>query len=285
MKVYSESMKVLVIGSKGFLGGYVLEELKKKGYEIKELVGDARKKEDVAKNIENCNTVINLIGIIRETKDKKFYDEHFLTVKNIVDAIKDSKIRKLVHVSALGVSKDAKTGYLKTKHLGEEYIANSGLDYTIFRPSIIFGKEDKSINYFLKFVNKGFFVVFGRGDYKLQPVYVRDVAKAIVDSIKNKKASNKIIEIAGNKQYTFNEMIDAMARSRRRKVIKIHVPIGTVRFLAKLFWRFSWFPITAEQLDMLIIGNVSNDNSFEGIFDIQLKDFEEYLKENAPSGI
>lgn len=83
-------MKVLIIGSKGFLGRYVMRELKNDGYDIVEFIGDARKKEDVESNIKGCKYVINLIGIIRETKNKKFYDEHFIAIKNIVDVMKEN---------------------------------------------------------------------------------------------------------------------------------------------------------------------------------------------------
>mgnify|MGYP001604237915 CR=1 FL=1 len=278
-------MKILVIGSKGFLGRYVVDELNKEGYGMVEFKGDARKKDDIASSIDGCKAVINIIGIIRETKDKTFYDEHVVVIKNIVDAMKEKGIKKIVHVSALGTKAGAKSQYHKTKYAGELCIIDSKLDYTILRPSFLFGKEDKSINYFIKFVRKGFFIIFGDGDYKLQPVYVGDVAKAVVDSIKNKKASKNIIELGGNKQYGFNELIDLLARSRNKKIVKIHIPLWMARSLASLFGWISFFPVTREQLEMLIEGNTCNIEEFKNTFDIKLKEFEEYLQENAPYGI
>ncbi len=278
-------MKALVIGGRGFLGKYVVAELNKLGYNVIEFNGDARKKQDIEDNIAGCQAVINLIGIIRETKHKSFYDEHVVVVNNIVDVMKENGVKKIVHVSALGTKAGANSMYHKTKYAGELHILDSKLDYTILRPSFLFGKEDKSINYFMKFVKNRFFVIFGDGSYKLQPVYVGDVAKSIVASLKNKKASQKIIEIAGNKQYNFNELIDVLARSINKKVVKIHVPIGFARFLARIFGRFSFFPITAEQLDMLIAGNICDNTEFIKIFSIKLKEFEEYLQGNAPYGI
>ena len=270
-------MRVLVIGSKGFLGKYVVNELNKLGYNLIEFNGDARKKQDIEASIAGCQAIVNLVGIIRETKGKTFYDVHVLVVKNIIDVMKANGVKKIIHVSALGTKAGTKSQYHKTKYAGELHILDSKLDYTILRPSFLFGKEDKSINYFIKFVRKGFFIIFGDGNYKLQPVYVGDVAKAIVDSIKNKKASKKIIEIGGNKQYSFNELIDVLARSRNKRVIKIHLPLLIARFMARIFGRFSFFPITAEQLDMLVAGNICDNTEFINTFKVELKDFEEYL--------
>ncbi len=271
-------MKALVIGSKGFLGKYVVDQLNKEGYELVAFKGDARKKEDIANNIDDCKAVINLIGIIRETKDKSFYDVHVLVVKNIIDVMKANGVKKIIHVSALGAKAGANSMYHKTKYAGELHILNSKIDYTILRPSFLFGKEDKSINYFIKFVKKGLFVIFGDGNYKLQPVYVGDVARAIVDSIKNKKASKKIIMVGGTKVYSFNELIDVLARIKDKKIIKIHVPIGLVMFFAKLLGRFSFFPITNDQLTMLLEGNTCDNREFLEVFKIDLKDFEAYLE-------
>ncbi len=273
-------MKVLVIGSKGFLGRYVVDELNKEEYEIVEFKGDARKKEDIANNIDDCKAVINLIGIIREIKGKTFYDVHVLAVKNIIDVMKANGVKKIIHVSALGTKAGANSMYHKTKYAGELHISDSKLDYTILRPSFLFGKEDKSINYFLKFIKNRFFVIFGDGNYKLQPVYVGDVAKAVVDSIKNKKASKNIIEIGGNKQYSFNELIDVLARSINKKVVKMHIPTGFARFLAKIFGRFSFSPITSEQLDMLIAGTTCSNKEFNEVYGFKFKNFEDYLKEH-----
>ena len=270
-------MKVLVIGSSGFLGRYVIEEFKKNGYETAEFNGDARKKQDIEASIAGCQAIVNLVGIIRETKGKTFYDVHVLVVKNIIDVMKANGVKKIIHVSALGTKAGANSMYHKTKYAGELHILDSKLDYTILRPSFLFGKEDKSINYFIKFVRKGFFIIFGDGNYKLQPVYVGDVAKIIVDSIKNKKASKRIIEIGGNKQYSFNELIDVLARSRNKRIIKIHLPLLIARFMARIFGRFSFFPITSEQLDMLIAGNTCSNIDFNVAYGFELKDFEEYL--------
>ena len=180
-------------------------------------------------------------------------------------------------MSALGTRKNAKSRYHITKYQAEQYLINSGLNYTIFRPAVMFGREDISINFFAKFIKKfHLFPIFGSGNYKWQPVYVKDVAKAYVKAINNKKCYNKTFEIGGAKQYTFYELIKVISRLINVKVLIIKIPYK----LAEFFIRFNGLsPISYDQLIMLNEDNITDSKEFKKVFNIKLIAFEPKFKE------
>jgi len=282
-------MRILLTGATGFVGNNILEELIKNNYKIKCLVrkniklkncetikGDITNYNSLLKAMKDCDVVINLVGIIKESlrKNINFETIHFLGSKNLIDVAKKFHIKQFIQTSALGTRKYAKSKYHKTKYQAERYLINSGLNYTIFRPSIMFGEYDKSINLFAKIIKiLPIFPIFGSGDYKWQPIYVKDVAKMFVKAINNKKCYNKIFKVGGIKQYKFKELIKVIAMLLNKKVVIIKIPYKLTEFLIKIF--NGLFPINYDQLVMLNEDNITNRKDFIKIFDIKLNNFEE----------
>lgn len=282
-------MKILLTGATGFVGSNILEELVKNNYKVRCLVrkniklkncetvkGDIANYNSLLKAMKDCDVVINLVGIIKEIKRKNINFEtiHFLGSKNLIDVAKKFHVKQFIQMSALGTRKNAKSRYHKTKYQAERYLINSGLKYTIFRPSIMFGKQDKSINLFTKIIKIfHIFPIFGSGDYKWQPIYVKDVAKIFVKAINYKKCYNKIFEVGGIKKYKFKELIKVIARLLNKKVIIIKISYKLIEFLIKIF--NGLFPINYDQLVMLNENNITNDKKFIKVFKIKLSKFEE----------
>lgn len=275
-------MNILIIGS-GYIANNLIPHLEKKHqiYVLSKLSKDSESDnptyvyneilthESIKKVIEQyrINVVINSIGIIKESKGRTFNSSHIETVKKIIDAIDNKKV-KLLHISALGVGDNIKTKYFKSKEEAEKLITNSKIDYTIIRPSILWGRGDLSISYFAKLIRIfHIFPLFSRGKYLLQPIYIDDFSSFISKSLSQENYSRRIVEIAGPRTFMFKDIITILAKVQKTKVIKVSIP----KWLSKLIARVGDLiplPINTDQLIMLESGNYLKKRRTNSIFQI-----------------
>jgi NADH dehydrogenase len=196
--------------------------------------------------MEGCDAVIHLVGIIMENRSKgvTFDRMHVQATRNVVDAAKGARVRRFIHMSALGSRPDAVSTYHKTKYAAEEYVRASGLEWTIFRPSLIHGPkgefmqmESKWARYvappflFMPYFGAGLLGSGGAGS--LQPVLVSDVARAFVDAIANRKTIGEIYLVGGPDQVTWPELHHAVSQEVvGRKRLAIPMPVWKAKLLA-----------------------------------------------------
>ncbi|MDE1888749.1 MAG: complex I NDUFA9 subunit family protein [Planctomycetota bacterium] len=290
-------MKIFLTGSTGFVGRQILQDLIDNNYQVKCLIrqgsehkianykrdadivhGDITDANSLHGKLEGCDAVINLVGIIREfpTKGITFEKLHYEGTANLVDAARSQGARRFIQMSALGARPDGKTRYQQTKFRAEECVRNSGLNYTIFRPSIIFGRGDKFVNLFANMLKTQQFVpVVGNGRYQMQPVAVENVSMGFVKSIKQHNAIDKTFDVGGPEKIEFNQIIDIIGEVICAPPYKIHVPVFVMSFMAEMLDWLSFFPITKEQITMLLEGNVCNEKPFFEHFDIKPIGFKE----------
>jgi len=292
-------MKVAIAGGTGFIGKVIIKKLVEAGHRVVALIrqGSLLKIASISgmesryiyydsptqinKTLENCQALISLAGIIRETKESSFDYVHHLIPLSLVKAAKDTGVKRFIQMSALGVDSDLDTEYMQTKRLGENVVKSSGLDFTIFRPSVVFGPEDRFVNLFAKMIKRLPVVpVIGDGQYRLQPVSVYNVVDGFVKCLESTQTFGKIYDIAGSEKYTFNEILDIIGKSLgKKRVRKFHQPAGLIQLMAGLFGRFQFFPITKDQLKMLFAENITNDDSFYKDLDITPIGFPEGIRE------
>ena len=172
--------------------------------------------------LRNCDALVHLIGIGKQSSKYNFEDNVDLT-KNMIQTCKKSGIKKIVYISGLGVTKNSRSDYFISKYKAEQEIINSGLDYTIFRPSYIIGKKDYLSKFILKQIKKGIVIIPGSGKYHLQPIFVEDVAKIIVESIYEKKFSNKILDLVGPEIIKFEDFVKYFVKNKKTKIQKINL--------------------------------------------------------------
>ena len=172
--------------------------------------------------LRNCDALVHLIGIGKQSSKYNFEDNVDLT-KNMIKTCKKSGIKKIVYISGLGVTKNSRSDYFISKYKAEQEIINSGLDYTIFRPSYIVGKKDYLSKFILKQIKKGIVIIPGSGKYHLQPIFVEDVAKIIVESISEKKFSNKILDLVGPEIIKFEDFVKYFVKNKKTKIQKINL--------------------------------------------------------------
>jgi NADH dehydrogenase len=242
----------------------------------------------------DCQAVIHLVGIIMENRSKGITFEriHFEGARHVIDAAKASGIRRFVHMSALGVRENAVSGYHQTKWRAEEYLRNSGLDYTIFRPSIIHGPAGEFMTMEANWARKKaapflFMPYFGAGILgtggagKLQPVYVGDVARAFVDALEKPSTIGKTYALAGPDQITWKQMhqISSQAIVGKKRLV-VPLPVWYARLLTYITPSFL-LPFNRDQVIMSQEDNTGDIAPFVADFGFTPRPFEQMLREYA----
>ena len=141
--------------------------------------------------------------------------------QKIVNLSKKAKIKKFVYTSGLGVSADTSIGYFISKFKAEQSIIDSKINYTIFRPSYIVGKDDLFTKYLQSSVKKNKIIIPGSGKYSIQPVSIDDVTKLIFQSIIDKKFKNKTLDLVGSEIISFKKYIQLFLQKKKTKLITL----------------------------------------------------------------
>jgi NADH dehydrogenase len=290
-------MKVFVTGGTGFVGREVVSRLLSAGHSMRCLVrkgsenklpqhddlefftGDATEVSTLNGALEGCDAVIHLIGIIREFPDKgvTFKRLHVEATHNIVNLTVRSGVRRYLHMSANGADEKGETDYQTTKWEAEQLVRKSSLDWTIFRPSIIFGAESEFVKMLVSVVKSLPVVpVIGTGRYEMQPVAVSQVAQSFVHALEMPQAIGQTYHLAGARPYSYLELLNAVSLALGKgKVHTIRQPQFFMRPAIKVLQSFQPFPITSDQLTMLLQGNVCDPSEWASDFDLEPVDFSE----------
>jgi len=173
--------------------------------------------------LKNYDALIHLIGIGRQSSKSTFEEINLNLAKNVIKACKNAGIKKIIFISGLGVSRSNKSDYFVSKYKAEREIINSGLDYTIFRASYIMGKTDYLTKALSKQMKKDVIIIPGSGKYRLQPIFVLDVAKIILEAILWKKFSKKIIDLVGPQKISFEDFVKLFTKNTSVKIQKINL--------------------------------------------------------------
>lgn len=280
--------RIFVTGATGFVGHAVIHALRAHGYGVRCLVrrgsevdlrgleaierveGDVLSPATLERDMAGCDTVVHLVGIIRETPAtlSTFARIHTQGTINVLEAATATGVRRYVHMSALGVRPGARSRYHQSKWAAEEAVRACPIPWTIFRPSIVYGRGDQFVNMLAALVRRYPVVpVIGRGQNRLQPIPVEHVAEAFARAIELETSVKQTYEVGGPEPVTMIRLLDLIgATLGRPKVRKVHVPIGLVRPASQLLHRLPGFPLTPDQLLMLEEDSVCDPQPFYTTF-------------------
>lgn len=224
-----------------------------------------------------CSAAIHLVGIIRELPARRvtFDSVHRQLTARVIEGCRRLGIPRLVHMSALGARSDASTAYHRSKWAGEELVRASGLRWTIFRPSLIFGPGDGFEQAIVPVMRKApVFPVFGDGLAKLQPVAVEEVARCFVAALDRDACEGQHYDVGGPEALAYNEVLSRMARALGLRRRFVHLPLGLSKLLVAVAERLPGASITRDQLTMLLEGSTCDIGATSLAFGVPQRRYE-----------
>ncbi len=273
-------MDVFVSGGTGYVGQPVVEALIGLGHRVRALTrpggrqlpksawlvpiaGDLEDPGALSRGLAGADAVVHLVGIIREDRaaNVTFGSVHVAGTKNLLEAAADAGVRRWLQMSALGVTADSASAYFRTKAQAEEAVRQSGLDWTIFRPSLVFGPGGPGPQFLTevrdRLLRLPLHPMIDGGHQKLQPVAVQTVSLAFARALDEPATIGATYDLAGPNVLTFRQLVATLAASVGRPFRPVWVPSSLVQALLPVLDRNGTFPLTRDQLIMLRSGSVS----------------------------
>ena len=303
MKVRS----VCVIGGAGFVGSHVVRQLAARGISVrvptrrreraKALIvlptvdvvnADVHDPATLESLVAGTDAVVSLAGILHESRAGEFARVHTELPRKIVDACRERGVRRLLHVSALKSAHDAPSEYLRSKAGGEQQIRvaqASGMRTTIFRPSVVFGREDRFLNLFARLAHALPVIALACPKARFQPVYVEDVARAVVESLELSRTYDESFDLCGPAVYTLQELMEYVCKllQMERPILPLNDEMSYLQA-----WLMEWLPVKLMSRDNYHSMKVDSvcDCAFPDVFDFRPSALEAlvplYLLDNTP---
>jgi NADH dehydrogenase len=272
--------RVLVLGGTGFVGRHAVAKLAAAGHEVVVLTrkrdrgrplfllptvqvrqGDPHDRATLARFARGADVVINLVGVLHARARDTFERVHVALPRAVVEACGESGVRRVLHMSAQGASGHAASAYLRSKAGGEEVVAGSGLAWTIFRPSVIFGSGDTFLNLFASLAAKFPVIPLAAAGARFQPVYVGDVAACFARAVTDDATIGRRYALCGPTAYTLEELVRYVADTSGHPRPIVPLGPGLARLQARVL---EWLPGPLLTRDNL--ASMQQDNVCEGPF-------------------
>jgi len=298
-------MKVALFGGTGFVGSYLVDALVAHGHTPRLLVrpgsddkvvqperceivhGEIGDDNAVAACLQGAEAAIYNIGLIREFPQHgvTFEAMHYQGAARAMDAAAKGGVRRFILMSANGVKPEG-TPYQTTKYRAEQHLAGSGLDWTVFRPSVVFG-DPRGREEFCSMLRDQmiqppipaplFYEGLWPGEagrFRMSPVAAGDVAQAFVRALETPASHERILPLGGPAALEWREILRIIAAaSGKKNKLMVPAPVGPTRAVAALLDRFEWFPVTRDQLQMLLEGNACDGSEAWELFGIEPTSF------------
>ncbi len=271
--------RVAVLGGSGFIGRYVVKRLAERGDVVTvggrhaadakylRLKGEVGQVGLVNLAIDDDNVmpafvagndaVVNLVGILREGGGQSFEIAHHVGPAHLARLAREAGVERFVQVSAIGADRRSTSLYARTKAAGEEAVRDAFPTATILRPSVVFGPEDQFFNRLAQVAMLSpVMPLIGGGDTRLQPVYVGDVADAIVRCIDEPSTAGRVYELGGPRVYTLRALTELLLDEIGRKRLLVDLPFGLAALQARFLAVLPNPPLTPDQVELLKSDNI-----------------------------
>lgn len=270
---------ITIFGGTGFIGRHLVRRLAEQGARLRVISRDPRhgrhlqpmgavgqivvqradlsSAEALGEVLRGAFATINLIGILYETRRQRFDEVHGELPARIARAAAAGGVARMVQISAIGADPGSTSAYARSKAKGEAGVRAAMADATIMRPSIVVGPEDDFFNRFAAMARLfPALPLIGGGKTRFQPVYVGDVAAAIVAALVRDDARGEVFELGGPKVYTFAELMRYMLQVIERKRLLLPLPFELARLQARFLELLPNPPLTRDQVELLKVDNV-----------------------------
>jgi NADH dehydrogenase len=305
-------MKVLLTGGTGFVGRAMLPRLVSAGHEVRLLArrpdapaaltlasspaisivtGDVLDAASLVQAARGIDAIIHLVGIISEVGPNTFENLHTRATHHALHAARENGASRFLQMSALGTRPEARSRYHQTKWAAEQAVRESGLDWTIFRPSLIYGRDDHVITMVTRLAPWSPFVpVVGRGRALLQPVAVEVVADAFCRALNEPRSQERTFDLCGPERLTFPQILDTILAVCGRRRLKLYLPLWLARAQATVFEAvFPSLlglapPLNRDQILMLEEDNVGDPEPADTAFHLVHEPFRRGLERSFRRG-
>ncbi|MGF1615128.1 MAG: SDR family oxidoreductase [Gammaproteobacteria bacterium] len=299
-------MKVALIGGTGFLGAYIVDELISQGHlpvllvrpgsepkidypqQCVTVVGEVADADAIRRTLDGCEAAIYNVGILREFRGKgiTFQALHLEGAQRVMDIALELGVRRFLLTSANGAKPDG-TAYQKTKHLAEQYLRTIELDWTVFRPSVIYGPPRGRKEFVTELRDKIIrsplpaplfyegLLPLRPGSFVISPIHAKDVAMIYAKSLTMPQAIHQTYPLCGPDPLEWRTLIQTVARASGTHKLALPAPALALKPLVFLFEQFEFFPITQDHLQMLMEGNTCDSWEVFELFGIEPISFNE----------
>jgi uncharacterized protein YbjT (DUF2867 family) len=265
---------VVITGAFSYTGKYTTRLLLERGFDVRTLTGHPPKTEvprgvtvfpytfdrptELERGLAGASTLINTYWV-RFPRRQMTFETAIQNSRTLIHAARSAGLKRIVHVSIANPSLDSPLGYYKGKALVEQAGRESGLSYSILRPTVIFGKEDVLINNIAWFIRKlPIFGIPGDGKYGVRPIYVEDMAKLLADAVHSQ--DNTVINAVGSETFSFEELVQLIARSINRPARLLHLPASVAYASTELMgWLLRDVVLTWEEYKGLMCNLLAPD--------------------------
>ena len=269
---------VTVFGGTGFLGRRIVERLGAAGARVRVAVrhttegvppqggdvevvyADVRDGTTVAQAVRDSDAVVNAVGLYVEQGEATFQAVHVDGAQEVARAAREAGIPRLVHLSGIGADVNSESSYVRSRALGELAVREACTEATILRPSVLFGRGDALFRSLAAITRiSPVFPLFGDGSTRLQPVFVGDVAEAVVKAVGSPSASGKVYELGGPRVYRYKELVELVLVHLKRRRVLVPVPFFVWEIQATLLGILPNPPLTRDQVILMKRDNVVSD--------------------------
>ena len=288
-------MEIAVMGATGFVGSHLVPHLVAAGHRVRAVSRDGERLPGwgsevdsrdadvssgagVAEALRGAEAVVHLVAIPRERGGRTFQDVNVRAVGRTLAAAEAEGVRRIVHLSVLGASDDPKLRYLHSKWRGEELVRESGLEWVVLRPSLLFGEGDGFFNLVkvtLTWWSPGIVAIPGDGSARFQPLSVDDLAIAVERSLVEPGRAGSVYEIGGPGYLSYREIVDRVMAVTGKRRLKLGLPVPIISALTAVTDRIlPIFPVSHDQIASLGRPNSTDLDAFERAFDVEPRPFD-----------
>jgi uncharacterized protein YbjT (DUF2867 family) len=270
---------VAVVGGTGFLGRRIVKRLLQEGFRVRaasrhpeqvtQIFGlrhtqfeschaDILDERSIRAAVEDADSVVNTVSLYVEYAATTFHAVHVEAAEHLARTCREAGVRRLVQISGIGANPDSDSRYIRARGRGELAVREAFYGATIIRPAVMFGPDDAFLRTLVNLVKRlPVFPLFGRGETKLQPVFVEDVADAVVRLIGDSNQVEPAYELGGPHIYTYRTLVEEIAAASSVRRFVIPLPFSIWKILAVAAEHSPWDGLTVNQVELMEFDNVA----------------------------